>query len=100
MDSSMCINIRSARNKLDFLNNFTDEFDIIAVTETHLHPNISNNNIEIDSFSKNIIRRDCNKAGGGLLIYFKDYISVIRKHELENHIDESIWVERNQSQYH
>ena len=30
---------------------------------------------------------------GGLLIYFKDYISVIRKNELENHIDESIWVE-------
>ena len=91
---SICnINIRSARNKLDFLNNFTDEFDIIAVTETHLHPNISNNDIEIDSFSKNIIRRDCNKAGGGLLIYFKDYISVIRKHELENHSDESIWVE-------
>ena len=49
------INIRSARNKLDFLNNFTDEFDIIAVTETHLHPNISNNDIEIDSFSKHII---------------------------------------------
>jgi hypothetical protein len=43
--------------------------------------------------SKNIIRKDRNKAGGGLLIYFKDYISVIRKHELENHIDESIWVE-------
>ena len=91
---SICnINIRSARNKLDFLNNFTDEFDIIAVTETHLHPNISNTDIEIDSFSKNIIRKDRNKAGGGLLIYFKDYISVIRKHELENHIDESIWVE-------
>ena len=44
-------------------------------------------------FKKNIIRKDRNKAGGGLLIYFKDYISVIRKHELENHIDESIWVE-------
>jgi hypothetical protein len=44
---SICnINIRSAGNKLDFLNNFTDEFDIIAVTETHLHPNISNNDIE------------------------------------------------------
>ena len=91
---SICnIIIRSARNKLDFLNNFTDEFDIIAVTETHLHPNISNNDIEIDSFSKNIIRKDRKKAGGGLLIYFKYYISVIRKHELENHIDESIWVE-------
>jgi hypothetical protein len=47
---SICnINIRSARNKLDFLNNVTDEFDIIAVIETHLHPNISNNDIEIDS---------------------------------------------------
>jgi hypothetical protein len=90
---SVCsINICSARNKLDFLNNFTDEFDIIAVTETHLHPNISNNDIEIDSFSKHIIRKDRNNAGGGLLIYFKDYISVIRKNELENHIDESICV--------
>jgi hypothetical protein len=50
---SICnINIRSARNKLDFLNNVTDEFDIIAIIETHLHPNINNNVIEIDSFSK------------------------------------------------
>jgi hypothetical protein len=88
---SICnINIRCAWNKLDFLNNFTDEFDIIAVTETDLHPNISNNDIEIDSFSKHIIRKDRNNAGGGLLIYSKDYISVICKTELENHIDESI----------
>jgi hypothetical protein len=49
--------------------------------------------IESDSFSKPIIRKDRNNAGGGLLIYSKDYISVIRKNELENHIDESIWVE-------
>ena len=69
------INIRSARNKLDFLNNFTDGFDIIAVTETHLHPNISNNDIQIDSCSKHIIRKDRNKAGGGLLIYFRLYFS-------------------------
>jgi hypothetical protein len=84
------VNIRCARNKLDFLNTFTDEFDIIAVTETDLHPNISNNDIEIDSFSKHIIRKDRNNAGGDLLIYSKDYISVICKTELENHIDESI----------
>jgi hypothetical protein len=84
------VNIRCARNKLDFLNTFTDKFDIIAVTETDLHPNISNNDIEIDSFSKHIIRKDRNNAGGDLLIYSKDYISVICKTELENHIDESI----------
>ena len=34
---SICnINIRSLRNKIDFLENFFDEFDIVAVTETHL----------------------------------------------------------------
>jgi hypothetical protein len=67
---SICnINIRSARNKLDFLNNFTDEFDIIAVTQTHLHPNISNNDIEIDSFSKHITRKDRNNAGGGVFLF-------------------------------
>jgi hypothetical protein len=49
--------------------------------------------MEIDSFSKHIIHKDRNNAGGGFLIYFKDYISAIRKNELENHIDESIWVE-------
>ena len=91
---SICnINIRSARNTLDFLNHFTEEFDSIAVTETNLHPNISNNDIDIDSFSKHIILKDRNNAGGGLLIYSNDFISVIRKNELENHIDESVWID-------
>jgi hypothetical protein len=68
---SICnINILSARNKLDFLNNFTHEFDIIAVAETYLHTNISNNDIDIDSFSKHIIRKDRNNAGGGLLNHY------------------------------
>jgi hypothetical protein len=35
--------------------------------------------MEIDSFLKHIIHKDRNNAGGGLLIYFKDYISAIRK---------------------
>jgi hypothetical protein len=50
-----------------YIDNFTDEFDIIAVTKTDLHPNISNNDIEIDSFSKHIIRKDRNNAGGYIL---------------------------------
>ena len=40
------LNIRSVRNKLDFLHNFSDEFDIITLTETYLDPSI-----EIESFS-------------------------------------------------
>jgi hypothetical protein len=48
---SICnINIRSVRNKLHFLQNFTDEYDIFCVTESHLHVNINNDDISLDFF--------------------------------------------------
>ena len=87
---SMCnMNIRSIRNKLDFCENFTDEFDIVTVTETHLSPSINNNELVLESFSPNIFRKDRNNSGGGILIYTKDDIAVFRKEQLENHVDES-----------
>jgi hypothetical protein len=51
---SICnINIRSIRNKINFLQNFVDEFDIIVLTETHPDNSIENRHIELDSFDKN-----------------------------------------------
>ena len=38
-------------------------------------------------------RTDRTNSGGGLLIYSKEDIGVCRKHELENDIDETIWIE-------
>ena len=39
---SICsLNTRSIRNKLDFVNNFFDEFDIIALSKTHIDPKFS-----------------------------------------------------------
>ena len=92
---SICnINIRSIRNKLEFLHNFVEEFDLIAITETHLDPTVTTTELELDSFaSRNILRKDRNNFGGGLLIYAKDDISLSRKAILENDIDETIWVE-------
>ena len=91
---SICnINIRSIRNKINFLQNFVDEFDIIVLTETHLANSIENRDIELDSFEKNPQRKDRTNSGGGLLIYSKEDIGICRKHELENDIDEAIWVE-------
>ena len=91
---SICnINIRSIRNKINFLQNFVDEFDIIVLTETHLDNSIENRDIELDSFDKNPQRKDRTNSGGGLLIYSKEDIGICRKHELENDIDETIWVE-------
>ncbi len=91
--SILSLNIRSVRNKLEFLDNFCDEFDILTLSETHLNPNISDEEIKLDSFSEKILRKDRNSFGGGILIYAKNDIGFERKLELENPIDEIIWVE-------
>ena len=91
---SICnINIRSLRNKIEYIQNFTDEFDVVTLTETHLDSHVNDDELKLDSFSKKIIRKDRNRSGGGLLIYVKDYLIVQRKPELENYIDETLWVE-------
>ena len=65
---SICnINIRSIRNKLHFLQNFADEYDILWITESHLDVNINNDDLSLDFFSKTFIRKDRNNSGGGLL---------------------------------
>ena len=93
---SICnINIRSIRNKIIFLQSFVDEFDIIVLTETHLDNSIENRDIELNSFDKNPQRKDRTNSGGGLLIYSKEDIGICRKHELENDIDETIWIEHS-----
>ena len=82
---SICnINIRSVRNKLHFLQNFADEYNIFCVTESHLDVNINNDDLSLDFFfSKTFIRKDRNNSDGGLLIYFKDDICVERVTDLE-----------------
>ena len=93
---SICnINIRSIRNKINVLQNCVDEFNIIVLTETHLDNSIENRDLELDSFDKNPQRKDRTNSGGGLLIYSKEDIGICRKHELENDIDETIWIEHS-----
>jgi hypothetical protein len=64
---SLCnINIRSIRNKTNFVQHFADEFDILVITESHLDNSIQNDDIELYSFPKNIQRRDRhNQTGRG-----------------------------------
>ena len=90
---SICnINIRSVRNKLHFLQNFADEYDILCITESNLDVKINNDDLSLDFFSKTFIRKDRNNSGGGLLIYLKDDIFVERVTALENDTDETIWI--------
>ena len=93
---SLCnLNIRSLRNKIDFLNDFAEDLDILLLTETHLDERIDECDIFLESFSNIIQRKDRTNAGDGLLIYAKDSIRMVRKQELENSIDATLWVEIN-----
>ena len=89
------LNIRSLRYKIDFLNDFAEDFDILVLTEIHLDERIDECDIFLESFSNIIQRKDRTNASGGLLIYAKDTIRMVRTQELDNTIDEILWVEIN-----
>ena len=91
---SLCnMNILSIRNKIEFLETSLNDFDILVVTDTHLDNQINDSDITLDSFPNIIHRNESSNSGGGLLIYSKNDISISRKFELENNLDETIWVE-------
>ena len=70
---SICnLNIRSVRNKINFIENFLSDFDILALTETHLDEQVRDEDINVETFSNKILRKDRTNHGGGLLIYSKD----------------------------
>jgi hypothetical protein len=89
------LNIRSLRNKIDFRNDFAEDFDILLLTGTHIDDRIDECDILLESFSNIIQRQDTTNADGGLLINAKDTIRMVRKQELENSIDETHWVKIN-----
>ena len=92
-------NIRSIRNKLDFVKDFFFDFDIICFTETHLDPNVLTDSFMFEHFDSPY-RKDRTNHGGGVLVYMSNNLLHKRKPELEVFCDESIWVEtkaRNES---
>ena len=70
-------NIRSLFNKLNFINNLLimDNTDLLFLTETWLHTNITNSMININNFD--ILRSDrLDKRGGGVALYHKKSINI------------------------
>ena len=86
------INIRSVRNKTQYMQTFSEDFDIVTVTESHLDETIDVNSVKLDYFAKPL-RRDRSRSGGGILIYVKEGILCTPKPELQNEIDETLWAE-------
>ena len=87
------LNIRSLRNKVSYLSDLADEYDIICVSETHLDENVNTTDLVIDGFYPNPFRKDRNAHGGGLMIYVSDKLFVKRQPHLEINGTEMIWLQ-------
>ena len=86
-------NIRSIRNKLDYIiDNFCD-FECLCFTETHLDDNVDNAQICLTSDYGIPYRKDRANHGGGILVYVNNNLIHKRRPDLEVFREESLWVE-------
>ena len=69
------------------------EFDIVCFYEKHLDYNVTNEQINIEGFSK-IICKDRNCYGDGIAIYLSNSIQARRPIDLEPVNVECIWMDR------
>jgi len=97
----MHLNIQHLLPKLDEIRVYLHEnssLDIVGFCETFLNDKTEINTISISGYS--IVRRDrAISAGGGIIVYIKDSISFVRRHDLESDDIESIWLQINIVKY-
>ena len=97
---SVLLNARSSVNKRPQLHSLIqcDQLDLIAITESHLSPDILDTEIVDSSYS--IFRRDRNRHGGGVMIIVRNNLPATRRHDLEVDNTELLWIDislRNKS---
>lgn len=66
-------------------------FDLIGISESHLSTSIPDSDINIPNY--NVMRRDRNRQGGGVLLYVHDRFTCVRRPDLESPSLEMLWVE-------
>ena len=91
--SVLHLNIRSIRNKMEYIiDNFLD-FDILCFSETHLDTQIATESLLLSDSFDIPYRKDRTNHGGGLLVYLNSELIHHRRHDLEMFCEESVWVE-------
>jgi exonuclease III len=86
-------NIRSIRNKFDYIKDSFLDNDIICFTETHLDNSVTTEYILLDCKFDEPYRKDRNNHGGGILIYLNNNVVSERLPALEIYCSESIWIQ-------
>ena len=94
------LNVHYLYPKLDEIKHLLNDqgnIDILCLCETFLNEEFSNNEVDIDGYQ--MIRKDRQTHGGGLVIYTKSYLSCIHRDDLETADIEMLWIEvRNNRQ--
>ena len=90
-------NVRSLRFKMDILQAEVDghDYDIIAITESWLNPNIKNEDIRLPGYRDPIRKDRSETTGGGVCLYVKESIVATRKPMYEINGIECLCVEFN-----
>lgn len=86
-------NVQSIVNKLDIIQAELFEIDILSFTETWLNPDISSEDIMLQSYSTPERKDRPGDPHGGVMIYVKDGLFYKRRYDLEIRGVESIWIE-------
>jgi len=81
--SVLHLNVRSIRNKLDYVASNLCNFDILCFTETHLTDVVPDNVLTIEGFNTCFHRKDFTPHSSGLLIYVNESLLSRRVIELE-----------------
>ena len=91
--SILLCNIRSIRNKIEYIVDSFCDFDCLCFTETHLDNSIDNANIRLTNEFSVPYRKDRTNHEGGILVYVNNELLHKRRPDLELFWEESIWVE-------
>ena len=86
------LNIRSIRNKIDYISEFSDTHQILCFKETHLDNTVDADSLKIEGYDEPL-RKDRRLNGGGIMVYISSSLIYKRRLDLENIRLETIWVE-------
>ena len=86
-------NVQSIASKLDILQTELSDFDVLAFTETWLHPGITTDDLLTVSFNNPEREDRVDDRHGGVILYVKEAIHYYRRQDLEPRGTECIWIE-------
>ena len=87
------LNVRSIRNKLEFLFEEFSDHDILCFTETHLDDNVSNNYLLSECSNFTLYRRNFSPHSGGVAIFVSNRLLSKRRLDLGLPSVQCIWLE-------